>query len=116
MSWSAHGLEYGIGCEIEIWRERAAAIVVSGSRAHFRAAAKPDWRPVLITARSEIIAERLAKRGREDQAAIAERLARGQEPPPTGAVLIDNSGPIAVAGEALIALLKRIAAESAAAL
>jgi ribose 1,5-bisphosphokinase len=115
MSWSAHGLHYGVGCEIEVWREHAAAVVVSGSRAHFRTEAKPDWRPVLVTARPEIIAQRLAQRGREDEAAIAERLARGHEPPPAGAVILDNSGPLAVAGEAFISLLKGIATETAAA-
>lgn len=77
-TWQAHGLRYGISREIELWRDAGCRVVVSGSRAHFTSALmqRQDVTPILITAPPEILAERLRRRGREDEAAQAERLAR----------------------------------------
>jgi len=63
--WAAHGTRYAIGREVEAWLARVAAVVVSGSRAHYAAARPPNAVPVLVTAAPEIIAARLAARGRE---------------------------------------------------
>ena len=77
--WHAHGNDYGIGHEIHAWRHAGLAVVVSGSREHFRTMDGIDEAtvPVLITAPAERLKERLLKRGREDAAAAAERLQRG---------------------------------------
>jgi ribose 1,5-bisphosphokinase len=109
--WTAHGTAYGIGREVALWQERCGAVVVSGSRAHFAAAQPAGAVPVLITARSEVMAARLASRGREDEAAIAARLAR-ETPAPRDAIMLDNSGRLEEAGELLIDLLRRLAEES----
>lgn len=106
-AWAAHGCDYAIGREVEEWMRRGATVVVSGSRAHYREGRIGDCVPVLITAPSELAAQRLATRGREDAAARDRRLARGAEIAIAGAEIIDNSGPLAVAGEALVALLRR---------
>jgi ribose 1,5-bisphosphokinase len=113
-AWAAHGYEYGIGREIEEWLRRGATVVVSGSRAHYREGRIGDCVPVLITAPGELAAQRLAKRGREDSMARAQRLARGGEISVPGAEIIDNSGPLAIAGEALVTLLRRRRAKRAA--
>jgi ribose 1,5-bisphosphokinase len=76
--WQAHGNHYGIGREIHAWRQAGLAVVVSGSREHFLnvAGVDPETYPVLITAPAERLRERLAARGREDEAAAARRLER----------------------------------------
>jgi ribose 1,5-bisphosphokinase len=107
--WHAHGTDYGIGIEIETWRRAGFVVVVSGSREHARTldATALGLRFVLITAPSEVLRQRLTGRGREPDAAIAERLARAaalavDEPALT---VIDNAGPLDQAGRALLALL-----------
>ncbi len=78
MDWAANGLLYGIGREVELWRAAGLSVVVSGSREHFAAelAQRADVTGVLITAPADVLARRLATRGREDEAAIADRLGR----------------------------------------
>jgi len=113
MDWEAHGMHYGIGCEIEAWRRAGLVVVVSGSRQHFEqaAAGAPDVVPVMVTCAPEVLARRLAQRGRESEAEIAERLTR--KPTPALAhpalVTLDNSGAVEVAGDKLIALLRELA-------
>ena len=103
--WQAHGNDYGIGQEIEAWRGAGLAVVVSGSREHFRQmdGIDKDTVPVLITAPAERLKERLQKRGREDAAATAERLQRGvvQGLDPAGL----NDGTLDEAAEAFVRLL-----------
>jgi ribose 1,5-bisphosphokinase len=109
MDWEAHGLLYGIGREIDAWRQAGLVVVVSGSRAHFEAAlAKTaEILPVMITCADAILAQRLAQRGRESAAAIAGRLQRRAAIPLShpALVTIDNSGAIEQAGKQLLALL-----------
>ena len=96
LAWSAHGLHYGVPREIEARLAAGCAVVCNVSRA-----AVPEvrrlYRPslvVLITARPETLAARLAARGRDDGASRRERLARSAvaevafEPDAT----IDNDG------------------------
>jgi ribose 1,5-bisphosphokinase len=107
--WHAHGNDYGIGHEIHAWRRAGLAVVVSGSREHFRTMDGIDEAvvPVLITAPAERLQERLLKRGREDAAAAAERLRRGLagDLDVAGAVTIVNDGALDEAAEALVRLL-----------
>lgn len=109
--WEAHGLRYAVGIEIEAWRKAAFIVVVSGSRAHFQSLQpRPAGIvPVLITAPPDILAQRLATRGREDAAAQAERLKRGQAfaTSQPGLAVIDNSGRPEEAAAALLGLLRR---------
>jgi ribose 1,5-bisphosphokinase len=109
MSWTAHGLRYGIGAEIAPWREAGLVVVVSGSRDHFQQAlgSAADVIPVVVTANPVTIAARLAARGREDERAIAARLGRGKafSISHEALVTIDNSGPVERAGEQLTELL-----------
>lgn len=112
LDWASHGLQYAIGAEINFWLAMGLAVVVNGSRGHLLPALDtyPNMTIVWITARSEIIAARLAARGRESAADIAARLERNPAPAlPHRACralrTIDNSGALEVAGEAFVALL-----------
>jgi ribose 1,5-bisphosphokinase len=110
MDWEAHGLFYAIGREIELWREAGLLVVVSGSRAHFEQALAKSRAvlPVMIACAPDILARRLAQRGRESEAAIAERLRRDPSPALShpALVTIDNSGAVEEAGERLVAVLR----------
>jgi ribose 1,5-bisphosphokinase len=110
MDWEAHGLFYAIGREIEAWRQAGLVVVVSGSRAHFEQALAKSAAvmPVVVTCAPETLAKRLAQRGRESEAAIAERLKRNPAPALAhpALVTIDNSGAVEQAGEQFIALLR----------
>ncbi|MBV8193730.1 MAG: phosphonate metabolism protein/1,5-bisphosphokinase (PRPP-forming) PhnN [Alphaproteobacteria bacterium] len=106
--WQAHGNDYGIGIEINAWRNAGLSVVVSGSREHFQRADGIDEStvPVLITASAARLQERLAKRGREDAAASARRLQRSTlEVAVSNLVTIENDGAIDDAAEALVRLL-----------
>lgn len=108
LSWHSHGLSYGIGIEIDLWRERGLAVVVSGARAAWPEAKAryADAIGVLIDAPAELRAARLAARGREEEAAIRERIAREIALPEDPDLRrLDNSGPVKRAGEALVRLL-----------
>ena len=110
--WEANGLRYGIGREIELWRGAGLDVVVNGSRAHLAAAltTQPDLLPVLISAPAGHIADRLARRGREDAAGQSRRMERNASLSATsapGMVVIDNGGELSDAGQALLAVLAR---------
>ncbi|WP_026439134.1 phosphonate metabolism protein/1,5-bisphosphokinase (PRPP-forming) PhnN [Acidocella facilis] len=77
LAWQAHGLHYGIPADIE--RDLAAQriVIINVSRGVIaEARARFPCMVVEITAPPEILAQRLAARGREDAADIAERLRR----------------------------------------
>lgn len=109
LTWKAHGLAYGLPREIDDWIAAGKTVVANVSRQILDdlRARYPALRIVVISARPEIIAERLLARGREDKAAIMQRLQR-VDIPVAGAdvVVIDNSGRLAEAGEALVELLE----------
>ncbi len=116
-AWEAHGKRYAIGREIDLWRDAGLAVVVSGSRAHLTAAINEIgevW-PVLITASPEVIAERLAARGREPSSAIQSRLRRGREETVQheNLVTIDNSGSREEAGQIFVSWLKGLRNQNA---
>jgi ribose 1,5-bisphosphokinase len=107
--WQAHGNHYGIGREIHTWRQSGLTVVVSGSREHFCETNGIDdgTFPVLITASSQRLAERLANRGREDKSAALERLERSKayEVKAARLVTISNDGLLDRAAEAFVSLL-----------
>ncbi|MEI7875177.1 MAG: phosphonate metabolism protein/1,5-bisphosphokinase (PRPP-forming) PhnN [Alphaproteobacteria bacterium] len=107
--WQAHGNHYGIGREIHAWRKSGLTVVVSGSREHFQdvAGVDPDTYPVLITAPVELLRDRLAARGREDEAAAARRLERSDayEVHDPRLITITNDGPVDDAARTLVTAL-----------
>ena len=108
LRWSSHGLRYGIGVEMDAWLAGGAAVIVNGSRAHLpQAHARyPALTAVEIRVDPALLARRLAGRGRESEADIAQRLARAAQefPVPEGCRLIrlDNNEAPDVAAAALL--------------
>jgi ribose 1,5-bisphosphokinase len=109
LAWESHGFMYGIGSEIDLWRAHGLSVVANGARAAWPAAMQryPDVMGILIDARADVRAHRLASRGREDAQDILTRLAREIIVPAEDVKIhrLDNSGPVSQAGEALVGLL-----------
>ncbi|MGJ7038796.1 ribose 1,5-bisphosphokinase [Shinella sp. BE166] len=109
VSWEAHGLSYGILRETLDALAAGVTLVANGSRSALPAFADAYSRlkVVVITARPDILAARLAARGRESAEGIAKRLDRAVPEIVVAAdtVVIDNSGALEEAGEAFVSLL-----------
>ena len=110
VSWQAHGLGYGIPADVYDDLAAGHVVIANGSRSALDAfhAAFPHLVVVSVTARPEILAKRLASRGRETAADIEARLARSSEPlpPDLHIVTIDNSGELDLAGKELVNLIE----------
>ena len=110
MHWSSHGLNYGIGVEVNQWLKKGINVVVNGSRAYLPQASKyyAELVPVLIQVDQAILRQRLEARGRETVEQIEARLLRAQEMEDfshPGLVAIDNNADLSMAGEQLISVL-----------
>lgn len=108
--WKAHGLGYGIPADVHDDLAAGHVVIANGSRSALEAfhAAFPNLLVVNVTARPEILAQRLAARGRETAADIQARLRRSPEPLPPylNVVGIDNSGVLETAGKELIDVIQ----------
>ncbi|SER07775.1 ribose 1,5-bisphosphokinase [Faunimonas pinastri] len=115
LHWSAHGLSYAIPVGIRAELEGGRVVVANVSRRVIDAArgSYPRLMVVNVTAPAEILAQRLARRGRESEAEIRARLAQARSRTVEGddVLALDNSGPLETAGEALLAALRRWAAD-----
>lgn len=110
LDWQAHGLDYALGIEVEAWLERGMTVLVNGSRhalARAEARFSRQLRPVLVSARPEVLYERLMSRGRENPTEIEARLARHRrlDQACLGVHRLDNSGALATTVAALDAWL-----------
>jgi ribose 1,5-bisphosphokinase len=114
LSWEAHGLCYGIPADIAADLGAGRVVVANVSRGAIAEAARRYRVMVLeITASAEVLAHRLAERGRETAADIAARLARSMAlPEGVPVVRVVNDGTLAEGVAAVAAALSR-AAESA---
>lgn len=118
-AWQANGLSYGLPARVDetIAAGQVAVANVSRAALPLLRARYDNVLAVLVTAQPEILAERLAARGREKRDDIRERLARnlGYEQPTVDAetVVIDNSGLPEEGGEKFVAALERALAWSA---
>lgn len=96
VSWSAHGLSYGIPVQINGHLGRGRDVLVNLSRGVLGDVNVrfPGCVILALSADAQVLANRLAARGREDEGEIARRLQRAQYPLPEGvnATRIDNSG------------------------
>jgi len=94
ITWGAHDLRYGLPAELKRFVETGRNVVANGSRATIAALAAllPRFVVVEVTAPPDVLAARIAGRGRESGEAITRRLARTVEPRPAGvrAVTICN--------------------------
>jgi ribose 1,5-bisphosphokinase len=96
LHWQAHGLSYGIPHAVHDVLGRGQDALANLSRGMLERAQRVfgELTVLHITARPEVLGERLAARGRESRAEIARRLARSAPTLPLGlqVVEIDNSG------------------------
>jgi ribose 1,5-bisphosphokinase len=109
LHWGAHGLNYGIPVTVKAALANGQDVLANLSRGVLPKAAAVfgDLRVLHVTARPEVLAERLHGRGRETRAEIARRLARPAPVLPAGlnVVEIDNSGALEAAVEAACAAI-----------
>ena len=97
LHWQAHGLRYGIPKEVGTVLADGLPAMVNLSRAVLREAQTvvPGMAVLSLTASPEVLAKRLAGRGRESAEEITRRLARAAYALPdglAGVVALDNSG------------------------
>ncbi len=110
VSWDAHGLKYGIPATVFDELARGHLVVANGSRSvldRFQAVF-PRLKVINVTARPEVLAERLMARGRETREDILKRLARGSLTVKGhyDVTEIDNSGKLEDAGRTVIAVME----------
>ena len=99
LDWQAHGLRYGIPVSILNDLAEGRDVIFNGSRAELHAAVQqfPGLIVMLVTASADVLAARLAARGREVAGDIAKRLQRPDYAMPTGitARSVVNDGTLA---------------------
>ncbi len=109
LHWKAHGLSYGVPAGVADVLDMGRDALVNLSRSVLgKAALRFDTLHVLhVTARPEVLAERLAARGRESAQDIARRLLRPAPAFPEGLPVteIDNSGRLEDAVEQALSAL-----------
>ncbi|WP_158284767.1 phosphonate metabolism protein/1,5-bisphosphokinase (PRPP-forming) PhnN [Oricola cellulosilytica] len=113
VAWRAHGHSYALSSEVLEYVEAGGIAVANCSRAAL-GRVRDRFRVleiITVTARPQIIAARIASRGREDAAATARRVDRRIDdfPGRGDAIEIDNSGALETAGEEFTAVLLRLA-------
>jgi ribose 1,5-bisphosphokinase len=116
LTWDAHGLRYGIPISIDADIRAARTVVCNVSRTIIipARARYADVFVALVTAPAEVLAARLAARGRDGD--IAQRLARADAFADIVAdCVIANTGAPADGAAALMAAVARTAARSPAA-
>jgi thymidine phosphorylase len=116
VTWSAHGLRYGLAAAIEAELAAGCCVIANVSRTvPARVAGRVRAVVVEITAPAEFLALRLAARAREDEADIASRLSREGAAYPDGmtvrSIVNDSTPEIGIAR--LVAALDDLAGEAA---
>ena len=109
LRWQAHGLSYGIPADITADLQAGHLVIANVSRGVVEdAAARFPVTVIEITAPPALRAERLAGRGREDAAAVAERLSRHMPlPAHLDLQVIVNDGTVEAGATALASCLLR---------
>lgn len=114
LSWEAHGLRYGIPAHVDDVISNGRVVVANTSRGIIPALHQRYANVVVveITAAPEILATRLAARGRESRGEVLARLARTapQALSGPGHVVIDNSGDADIAGERFLTVIRKAVA------
>jgi phosphonate metabolism protein PhnN/1,5-bisphosphokinase (PRPP-forming) len=114
LTWRAHGLLYGVPADITLHLEQGRVVVANVSRTVVaEAATRYRVRVIEVTAPPDLLARRLAARGREDALDAARRLARSVPmPADISKETVQNDGTIEQGVRRLVAALNR-AAEAA---
>ena len=119
LHWQAHGTKYAIPSRALEELRSGRVVVANVSRTILTDALRHDDDATIIqvTASASVRAERLANRGRETAADVADRLSRSVSIECLGAriVTIDNSGSLEFGTEAMVSALRDIASRRRAA-
>ena len=114
ISWGAHGLYYGLPATMLTHLESGGVAIANGSRKTIPVlrAQFPNFEVVNLTVDPAILAERLAERGRETVGEIEKRIERSEllmneDLFDERTHHIDNSGNLAIAGNAFSDLIER---------
>jgi ribose 1,5-bisphosphokinase len=109
LAWEAHGLGYVIPKAYDAAIGAGHTVIANGSRKvlHTAAGKYETALTLLITAPVEVLAERLAARGRESLEDIKKRLERADLEPDAvpGLIRIENTGTVEEAVDAMMAAL-----------
>jgi thymidine phosphorylase len=113
ISWNAHGLRYGLSASLMAALESGQNVIANGSRAVIAELAErvPRLIVVEVVAPPELLAARIAGRGRETGTAIDKRVARNvaQWPSSVKTVTVRNDATIAAGIELFLAALESCA-------
>lgn len=112
LTWRAHGLAYGLPRSIGDALAAGKVVIANTSRRAVEPSRQLAGRLIVahVTASPDVLAQRLAQRGRETAESIANRLARAAaEPVPRDAVEIRNEGAMEIAGDAFVRILRQAA-------
>lgn len=109
LHWQAHGLSYAIPAEVDTHLRAGRHVLANLSRAVLTDASKrfDSFFTIYVSAPADVLAERLAARGREAPKEIAQRLARNVADLPAGIdiVHVDNGGTLEEGVAAFLAAL-----------
>ncbi|MDI6025779.1 phosphonate metabolism protein/1,5-bisphosphokinase (PRPP-forming) PhnN [Corticibacterium sp. UT-5YL-CI-8] len=112
LAWKAHGLRYGIPASADAAIRDGRVVIANASRNEIARMRRRYAMLIVaeITAEPEVLAERLAARGRESRAEVLARLARSKPGDLGPSVFrIDNSGTPDAAGDAFLRLVLQAA-------
>nr|WP_321457631.1 phosphonate metabolism protein/1,5-bisphosphokinase (PRPP-forming) PhnN [uncultured Cohaesibacter sp.] len=116
ISWGAHGLYYGLPVSMLDHLNSGGVAIANGSRKTIPQLRErfSNFLVVNLTVKPEILAKRLANRGRESAAEIERRLARTAELDANSlfgaeTIHLDNSGALSSAGDEIVELLCKFA-------
>lgn len=112
LSWEAHGLRYGLPGSMRDDIAAGRVVVMNGSRTMVGSARQtfPGTVVIMVEASPQVRAQRLAGRGRETAAEVAERLAREVPADIPNAIRVDNSGAVADGISRFLAALRALPA------
>jgi len=109
VTWTAHGLQYGLPASAHDHIRRGGVAIANGSRQALPAIRKrfSRLRVIHLTVDPDILAERLAVRGRESAGEVSARLDRAAIDHDLGPDVceVDNSGSVEEAGNRILRLI-----------
>jgi ribose 1,5-bisphosphokinase len=111
LSWEAHGLKYGVPALVDDAIRRGRVVVANLSRGVIPSlqARYANVRIVLVTARPETLARRLAERAGQSAEELGRRMARSADAAVAveSSLTIETEGSPEAAGERLVAILRQ---------